>query len=1263
MFRRSIALLMACLLLIASLPVLFAEGTVTTPTDLAPKPTKAPSSAPRFSIVKGVLVDYQGKGEKTVVIPDEVEIIGERAFYKNKDIEKVVLGANVKIIRREAFALCDNLEKVVINSALKEIGPRAFRRCEKLDISFGKQVQEVADDAFEGCKPQRPTAIPTATPVPTNEPTRKPAPANEPTRKPAPANEPTRKPAPTEKISTPSDLEPTAAPAEKATPAAKPTPTAKPTVKPTIVPPVNMQQGVTTPTDLEDGITTPTDLEGEIATTTDLNPLEPERGWIDLTALQAFAGASAFAIGSEPDAWLIAKTLPVIIVEQDKGLLGEVWYKVELDPSAEASDAVAEMFPMWVPAEYLIFAKDYAPQEVSREVALSNGSATVQVSGMLPNDSALSIRYIDPETTWETVESAMPDGFWGDWVYGFDISLEQAALLPEGVQVTITGVDLGYDVYANLDASVYHIPHGGNQPHEIIPAEIDAFGIRFAASSFSDFYVGLTINGTVESRDEVFSDVAENNGGARIPAFRAMAAAPYPAAEETNLTPRLPNNPFANDPNQTVQTDPENNESFVQIVANGGWRMNDSNTVAVSKTIQGTKIENVFDITLQLKTTQSYDVFFKDPDTAVVIVLDISNTMNSAFGGTTRYRAAMNSAEDFLNMFMKANIGYSRVGMVAFNTDAHEIFPMSQCYTEEQVALLDTIMRNQTGKIINAAGYGSSHSRFTNIEGGLKRAWDMLENVEQSNKMVIFISDGFPTTYIKSGYTGYDPYTGSGTPYEDGVFYDGVKNGGTYCDSGTSYSDKAAVYARKMAVEMKEAGVTIFSIGVDVGGQTIKRHVDNFANSTTTVVDRWDSSRYPNNTGYEIGSYDQKGAYENWLKGTETTGIGSGYYFPSSNQADLDYAFGQIMATIKLEREQQTEGLWVATDSLPLHGEHVDFVGFFNPVDGSNDIFVNTLDGSFDPNAYDTIDFNEADQTISWNLKKSGYTTETITVDGEDGASSTTTVYTFAITYRVRLKNEAADFHDLTMDQGGVPMPVDEGDAPAENPGEDEVALGVYKTNTDTSLTYRLVRTENGAIVMDDEAEIFFPDPAVSGYLGEMVLLKMDSWGQPLPDVTFKLEHYDAKIPGLHNACSGDFVHNLVITPITGVTDDFGYVQLNNIPSGHAYKLTEEFPTDDDGNVRPEYADLIRDEYLVLVEYDRLDVKKITPNGNVHIEDAQPDVTTWQGTVVNVRSDLALPTTGGPGTTLYTLAGAGLTGLAALMYSRRRRERRACSHH
>lgn len=49
----------------------------------------------------------------------------------------------------------------------------------------------------------------------------------------------------------------------------------------------------------------------------------------------------------------------------------------------------------------------------------------------------------------------------------------------------------------------------------------------------------------------------------------------------------------------------------------------------MSKTIAGTDLENVFDITLQVRTPRTISEVIKEPDMAVVIVMDISNTMNS----------------------------------------------------------------------------------------------------------------------------------------------------------------------------------------------------------------------------------------------------------------------------------------------------------------------------------------------------------------------------------------------------------------------------------------------------------------------------------------------------------------------------------------------------------------------------------------------------------------------------------------------------------
>lgn len=255
-------------------------------------------------------------------------------------------------------------------------------------------------------------------------------------------------------------------------------------------------------------------------------------------------------------------------------------------------------------------------------------------------------------------------------------------------------------------------------------------------------------------------------------------------------------------------------ETDDQIDDRGGSNQSDDGTVRGSKTIAPTELENVFDITLKVETTQKIEEISKEPDMAVVIVMDISNTMTYAFGNTTRYKAAMEAAEQFIDNFAKNNsLGVSKIGYVAFNTDAQEIFDLQSCTTAGQATKLKGIMNDATKKIITVAGYGDSHSRFTNIEAGLKMASDMLSGATNEHKYIIFLSDGFPTTYISSGYEGYDTYDGN-------RFRDRVRD--KPCLYGTSYSDEAAIRARTEATEIKNSGISIFSIGIDVGGQTIK---------------------------------------------------------------------------------------------------------------------------------------------------------------------------------------------------------------------------------------------------------------------------------------------------------------------------------------------------------------------------------------------------------------------------------------------------------
>ena len=73
----------------------------------------------------------------------------------------------------------------------------------------------------------------------------------------------------------------------------------------------------------------------------------------------------------------------------------------------------------------------------------------------------------------------------------------------------------------------------------------------------------------------------------------------------------------------------ETEPSDSQVDHEGG--SNADGQVNISKTIDGTDIENVFDITLSVETQENIFEVYNEPDMAVVIVMDISNTIMAEF--------------------------------------------------------------------------------------------------------------------------------------------------------------------------------------------------------------------------------------------------------------------------------------------------------------------------------------------------------------------------------------------------------------------------------------------------------------------------------------------------------------------------------------------------------------------------------------------------------------------------------------------------------
>lgn len=722
-----------------------------------------------------------------------------------------------------------------------------------------------------------------------------------------------------------------------------------------------------------------------------------------------------------------------------------------------------------------------------------------------------------------------------------------------------------------------------------------------------------------------------NSSGKNTSSFGTVTFSDYVPPETTTepptTEPEEPDEPVGDPVVEDIPLSDINDGelSDTQVKDAGGKTTSAEGDVEISKSIDGTDIENVFDITLTVRTESSMQTYLADPDMAVVIVMDISNTMNADYGDTSRYDAAVAAAESFMDEFAAQGKGISKLGFVAFNTHAHEILELQTC-TTSTVSTMKTTMEQGTDEIISSSGYADSHDRFTNVEAGLKMGYDMLAESGNENKYIVFLSDGFPTTYLKAGtttYEGYDPYTGSGTKGADGVFYDYVQK--KYCTYGTSYSDKAAIRAREQATQIKNLGAKIFSIGIDIGGQTIQYYSDATLTYSHSIVDR-------TGTTYEIGDASSDTAYKNWLQysigsgaesvtvknedgTTETLNIS--YYHDSTDQASINTAFDNIFTAIGALNEESRKTIWTTTDPLPVLGEDasvVEFINFYDKDDNAVYYVDETegfkyLDGDFGVGLENTA--YHKNQTIYWDLKDSGYTTGT----SEDG---NTTYYYYKIKYRVRLYNENANFVEYTT----------------------------YSTNGDAYLEYKNVTTVDDETTISDNKILYFEKPAVEGYYEEFAFYKQSDLGEPLEGAVFTLTHDDEACSVCHG--NGKPVTTVSkLGPFTSQAD--GSVSFPRIPSGHIYILEE--------TVVPEGYIKSNKIFKVTVALDELSIKIY--------ESAEDTVgTLWTGdedfVFTNVPYVYLLPETGGIGTLHFTIIGYALMAFP-ILYSiiRRKRERRS----
>lgn len=92
------------------------------------------------------------EGLKRIVIPDSVTTIGKYAFQECKGLSEVTMGKNVTTIGEKAFWCCDNLADIHIPEKVNTIGKYAFNATAITEISIPDGVTTLEEGAFRYCR-------------------------------------------------------------------------------------------------------------------------------------------------------------------------------------------------------------------------------------------------------------------------------------------------------------------------------------------------------------------------------------------------------------------------------------------------------------------------------------------------------------------------------------------------------------------------------------------------------------------------------------------------------------------------------------------------------------------------------------------------------------------------------------------------------------------------------------------------------------------------------------------------------------------------------------------------------------------------------------------------------------------------------------------------------------------------------------------------------------------------------------------------------
>lgn len=130
--------------------------------------TKDKKTLVSYPLAKGVKTiesenENGEKVEKEVIeytIPDSVEVIRTKAFYKCSKITDIKFGASVKVIEEKAFFRCSEIKAISLPETVEFIGKDAFAYCWLVkEINIPASVKEIGDYAFYSCTEMKKVSV------------------------------------------------------------------------------------------------------------------------------------------------------------------------------------------------------------------------------------------------------------------------------------------------------------------------------------------------------------------------------------------------------------------------------------------------------------------------------------------------------------------------------------------------------------------------------------------------------------------------------------------------------------------------------------------------------------------------------------------------------------------------------------------------------------------------------------------------------------------------------------------------------------------------------------------------------------------------------------------------------------------------------------------------------------------------------------------------------------------------------------------------